>query len=228
MKKRATENSQVKYVIYRRVSTQKQGVSGLGLEAQAATVQSFLRSQPDAVVIVELTEVESGKSDQRPVLAECIRLCKLNGATLLVSTLSRLTRSLAFLTQIEASGIPIRCADMPEMNNLVLHILGSINHYEAELVSTRTSNALQALKARGVKLGNPRIAEAREKANSVRKTRAVERNRKYLALIEEIKAKAGVSTLPKIAEALNLRGIFTARGAQWTAAHLHHVLNFAA
>lgn len=213
-----------KYVVYLRVSTQKQFNSQLGLEGQKATVQAFLRSQAGAEIIAEKIECESGKNDERPILAECIQLCKKTGATLLVSTLSRLTRSLGFLTRIEESGIQIRCADMPEMNNLILHILGSINHYELELVKNRTSAALQALKARGVTLGNPRIAEARIKAAEVNREGKVEFAKRMLPIIREIQA-AGVSTLEGICKCLTARGIRTRNGGQWYAKTVANLLN---
>lgn len=202
----------IKYVIYRRVSTTKQQVSGLGLEGQEASINAFLRSQADAVIVGQFCECESGKNDARPMLAEAIKLCRKEGATLLVSTLSRLTRSLAFLTQIEASGVQIRCADMPEMNNLILHIMGSINAYELELVSKRTSAALAACKARGVKLGNPRpdITKMNEGARQAKTAFAS----KMASIVAEIRS-SGVQTFQGIADCLNRRGYATRTGKQW-------------
>ena len=210
-----------KFVVYLRVSTQKQGISGLGLEAQKATVQGFLRSQNNVEILAEKIEVESGRNDQREVLAECLEMCKKTGATLLVSTLSRLTRSLGFLTRIEESGVQIRCADMPEMNNLILHIMGSINHYELELVKTRTSNALQALKARGVKLGNPRpdIAKLHEGARSAKVGFAS----KMASVVAEIRS-SGVDTLQGVADCLNRRGYRTRQNKQWFPATVRNLL----
>jgi len=210
-----------KYVVYLRVSTQKQGQSGLGLEAQQTTVQTFLRSQGEVEILAEKTEVESGKRDDRPVLTECIQLCKKSGATLLVATLSRLTRSLAFLTQIEASGIAIKCADFPEMNSLVLHLLGAINNYELDLVRTRTSNALQALKRRGVKLGNPRPDIA--KLNDGARQAKVDFASKMASIVAEIRS-SGVDTLQGIADCLNRRGYATRTGKQWFPASVRNLM----
>ena len=211
----------MKYVIYRRVSTQKQQVSGLGLEGQEAAINSFLRSQSDAAIVGQFCECESGKNDSRPMLADALKACKKEGATLLVSTLSRLTRSLAFLTQIESSGVQIRCADMPEMNNLVLHILGSINNYELELVSKRTSSALQALKNRGVKLGNPRpdIAKMNDGARQAKTAFAA----RMASIVAEIRS-SGVETLQGIADCLNRRGYASRTGKQWYPASVRNLL----
>ena len=211
----------MKYVIYRRVSTQKQQVSGLGLEGQENAINAFLRSQNDSLIVGQFCECESGKNDFRPMLADAIKLCKKEGATLLVSTLSRLTRSLAFLTQIEASGVQIRCADMPEMNNLILHIMGSINAYELELVSKRTSAALTACRNRGVKLGNPRpdIAKLNEGARNAKTAFAS----KMASIVAEIRS-SGVETLQGMADCLNRRGYATRTGKQWFPSSVKNLL----
>jgi DNA invertase Pin-like site-specific DNA recombinase len=199
----------MKYVIYRRVSTQRQQISNLGLLGQETAINAFLRSQSESSIVGQFCESESGKNDARPMLADAIKLCKKEGATLLVSTLSRLTRSLAFLTQIESSGVQIRCADMPEMNNLILHIMGSINQYERELISKRTSDALKHCKK---KLGNPRpdIAKMNDGARKAKVEFAV----RMASIITEIRL-AGILTLQATADCLNRRGHLTRNNKQW-------------
>jgi DNA invertase Pin-like site-specific DNA recombinase len=211
----------MKYVIYRRVSTQKQLASNLGLLGQETAINNFLRSQPDHAIVNQFCETESGKNDARPMLAEAIKICKKEGATLLVSTLSRLTRSLAFLTQIESSGVQIRCADMPEMNNLILHIMGSINSYELDLVKSRTSAALQELKKSGVKLGNPRpdIAKMNDGATKAKTEFAV----RMASIVAEIRL-AGILTLQGVADCLNRRGYLTRNNKQWFPSSVRNLL----
>lgn len=208
-----------KYMVYLRVSTARQGVSGLGLDAQRNTVQSFIRSQLGAEIIQEFVEVESGKSDTRPMLAECLKACQKEGAILLVSTLSRLTRNLRFLTELEASGVDIRCADMPEANRLILHIMGSINQYERELISKRTSDALKNCKK---KLGNPRPDIA--KLNQGARDAKVQFASKMASIVAEIRS-SGVETFQGIADCLNRRGYATRTGKQWFPASVRNLIN---
>ena len=142
------------YVAYLRVSTQRQGYSGLGLEAQREILQNYLgETKP----IFEYVEVESGrKTDKgRPKLKEALSQCRTYGAKLIVAKLDRLARNVSFLSALLDSDVEIVFCDFPQANKMVLHILASISQYEAELISTRTKQALAAKKARGCKLGNP-------------------------------------------------------------------------
>ena len=214
------------FVSYLRVSTSGQGESGLGIEAQRAAVQSFIKSSR-AELVREFVEIESGKSSDRPALAEAFRLCKDKGYVLLVAKLDRLSRNLHFITSLEESGIEFCCADNPNMNRLVLHIFASVAQHEREMISQRTKAALAAAKARGTRIGNPNPGPALQLANSARTEKAKARNSKLHQIVNEVKTKAGLSTLAEIARALNLRGIRTARGREWTPSHVHFLLKTA-
>ena len=144
----ATEN----FICYFRVSTKRQGQSGLGLEAQRKSVNDFLAHR-DANIIHEFTEVESGRRNNRFQLLEAIELCKSTDSTLLVANISRLTRNAAFLLNLRDSGVKFIAADMPDANNLTIGIMALVAQNEAEQISERTKKALAAAKARGVKLG---------------------------------------------------------------------------
>ena len=144
-----------KYVSYLRVSTQKQGYSGLGIEAQKEIIQNYLRGA--APIAAEYIEVESGrKTDkERPQLRSALEHCRKEGATLIVAKLDRLARNVSFLSSLLENEVEIVFCDFPQANKMVLHILAAISQYEAELIATRTKQALAAKKARGTKLGNP-------------------------------------------------------------------------
>ena len=140
------------YILYYRVSTQRQGVSGLGLEAQQRSVAEYLKGKTFNV-IDEVTEVESGKNDARPKLAAAIELCKATNSILLVAKIDRLTRNATFLLNLRDSGIDFVAADMPDANRLTVGIMALIAEQEREAISKRTKDALAAAKARGQKLG---------------------------------------------------------------------------
>ena len=140
------------FVSYLRVSTQKQGQSGLGLEAQRKAVDDYLNGG-DWTVIEEVVEIESGKNNKRPKLNEAIQLCKASGATLVVAKIDRLTRDAAFLLNLKDAGIDFIAADMPEANRLTIGIMALVAEQEREAISKRTKEALTAAKARGVQLG---------------------------------------------------------------------------
>ena len=148
------EKQTTKYVAYLRVSTQKQGFSGLGLEAQKEIIQNHLR---EITPIAEYTEIESGrKTDKgRPQLRKALEHCRKEGATLIVAKLDRLARNVSFLSRLLENDVEIVFCDFPQANKMVLHILAAISQNEAELIATRTRQALAAKKARGSKLGNP-------------------------------------------------------------------------
>ena len=140
------------YICYYRVSTQRQGQSGLGLEAQRASVAAYL-SDKDANIIDEVTEVESGRNTNRVKLKAAIDLCQATNATLLVAKFDRLSRNARFLLQIKESGVKIAAADMPDVDELVIGIMAMVAQHEAKAISERTRAALKAAKARGVVLG---------------------------------------------------------------------------
>src|ERR1700722_8610938 len=147
---------QRRYVTYYRVSTERQGRSGLGLDAQKAAVAEFLRTT-DGTVHTEFVEVQSGKDNDRPKLAEALKLCKLTRSTLLIAKLDRLSRNAAFLLTLQNAGTRFVAVDNPDMNETVVGILAVLAQAERKATSERTTAALAAAKRRGVKLGNPHL-----------------------------------------------------------------------
>ena len=218
-----------KFVVYLRVSTVKQGESGLGLEAQRSAVNNFVRSlgAEEAVIVKELIEIESGKRADRPVLGQAIDNCKQLGATLLVAKLDRLSRNLHFITTLEKSKVDFLAADNPHATPFLIHILVAVAQHEREMISTRTKSALQAAKKRGTTLGNPRFSESIHKAVEARQKQAADRNAGLRMIISETIAKTGLRKLADIAEALNLRGIKTNNGCSFWPTHIHRLLKVA-
>ena len=148
-------------VTYLRVSTDRQGQSGLGLEAQRAAVASYMASR---TLVGEFVEVESGRKDNRPQLAAALALCRQHKARLVIAKLDRLARSVAFISGLMESGVEFVAADMPEANRFMLHVMAAVAEHEREMISQRTRVALAAAKARGTRLGNPRPDIARMRA----------------------------------------------------------------
>jgi DNA invertase Pin-like site-specific DNA recombinase len=207
------------FVAYYRVSTQKQGQSGLGLEAQKTAVHQFLNGGRWKL-LHELVEVESGKNADRPKLAEALRLCRLHRAKLLVAKLDRLSRSVSFISTMMESGIKFQAVDMPDVNEMVLHILASVAQGEAKAISDRTKAALAAAKARGVALGGlkwnlPSVSHLGVKESvRVRKENASKYRADILPIIRQKQAE-GIITLKALADALNADGTPAPRGGQW-------------
>ena len=154
-----------KFVAYFRVSTDRQGKSSLGLDAQREAVMHYLDGGSWQLV-GEFTEVESGKHSDRPQLAAAVAACKKLRAKLVIAKLDRLSRNLAFIAAPMDSGVEFVAVDNPHANKLTVHILAAVAQHEREMIAERTRGALRAAKARGVTLGNPRLAEARDKANA--------------------------------------------------------------
>ena len=152
------------FVTYFRVSTQRQGQSGLGLEAQKKGGSDFVIN--NGAIIAEFTEIETGKRADRPKLADAIALCKKHGYTLLVAKLDRLARNLNFITTLQQTKVDFVAVDNPHATPFVIHILCAVAESEAVSISQRTTAALAAFKARGGALGNPRYFEALPKANA--------------------------------------------------------------
>ena len=204
----ATETSN-RFVVLLRVSTEKQGADGLGVASQRRDIELFLQQHPQATVIKELVEVESGGKElrDRPVLQEAMDLCRSTNSTLLVAKLSRLSRDAAFvLTLMKDSSIQFKVAAMPDADNFQLGIYALLNQQEREQISTRTHAALAAAKARGIRLGNPRLAEM----NRTRKRQARHFADQHSNLIWSLRNKG--RTLREICEVLNDAGITTAKG----------------
>ena len=216
----------MQFVTYLRVSTERQGQSGLGLEAQRAAVAAHVLGRGE--VIAEFVEVESGKRADRPELARALAEAKRAGAVLLIAKLDRLARSVSFIANLLESGVEVTAADMPEANRFVLHIMAAVAEQEGRAISDRTKAALAAAKARGVKLGwsNPERAseqrQAAKKGAAVNKARASAHAENVLPVIEQI--RAGGASLRQIAAELNARGIKTARGGRWYATTVRNML----
>ncbi|WP_201864826.1 recombinase family protein [Microvirga soli] len=220
--------AQGKFVAYYRVSTAKQGRSGLGREAQQEAVRSYLNGGSWQLVS-EVVEVESGKRNDRPKLAEALRLCRLHGATLVIAKLDRLARNVAFISNLMESGVEFTAVDFPQANRLTVHILAAVAEHEAKAISTRTKDALAAAKARGTRLGGdrgnlPAVAKDGAKASvAARIAKADNRASDLAAIIEELKV-AGAVSLRQIAAGLNAKGIRTARGGAWSAVQVQRVM----
>lgn len=215
------------FVAYYRVSTQQQGRSGLGLEAQRTDVQHFISARGGRVV-AEYQEVESGKRADRPELAKALERCKLTRSTLVVAKLDRLTRDTGFLAKLRDSGVPFVACDNPHANTLTVTILIAVAEEERRLASVRTKAALQAAKARGVKLGNPNGAQAFGSRSRAGATEALQSKANSFAdglasIVMPLKAQ-GLS-LRKIADKLNADGIVTAQGKMWQANTVKRLLD---
>lgn len=180
----------------------------------------------------EYTEIESGKRDDRPELAKALHHAKVTGATLVIAKLDRLSRNLAFLAALQDAGTKFVAADMPEANELTIHIMAAMAQAERKAISKRTKEALAAAKAKGTKLGNPMGAKAfgpyRGNGAAVEAIRAKARTfaADVMPIIEAIRAE-GHSSLRGIASELNARGIMTARGGKWAAQSVSDVIRLA-
>jgi DNA invertase Pin-like site-specific DNA recombinase len=217
-----------KFVSYLRVSTEQQGRSGLGLEAQRQAIKDYLDGGRWEL-LAEYVEVETGKRDDRPKLIQALHHAKVTGARLLVAKLDRLSRNTAFLANLQDSKVNFVCADMPDANELTIHIFAALAQHERKLISARTKTALAAAKVRGIKLGGhrPNSAATRRLGNMAAvasiKSAADRHAADIMPIIDDIRA-AGISTLAGIAAELNTRGIITARAGRWHAATVKNLL----
>lgn len=217
-----------RHVAYYRVSTAKQGRSGLGLDAQRKAVADYLNGGAWELT-GEFVEVESGKVDRRPKLEQALSMCELTSATLVVAKLDRLSRNVAFLAALQDSGAKFVAADMPEANELTIHIMAAVAQAERKAISKRTKEALAAAKARGAVLGGNRgnLADLRKGpavSAMVRSKASIERSTKVMRQIE-VARDEGATSLRQIAAALNAAGIQTPRGKSWQAAQVKAVLD---
>jgi DNA invertase Pin-like site-specific DNA recombinase len=187
----------VQYVSYLRVSTQRQGQSGLGIEAQRAAVEQFLR-QSGGTLLEEHVEIESGAKRTRPVLVQSISLCRSSKSTLLIAKLDRLGRNVAFVSSLTESGVEFLAVDAPYANRLMIHILAAFAEHERSLISERTKAALAAAKGRGVRLGQNGALLARQ-----HQTAALEFAESIRHALIAAKAN-GATTLAEIADYLKL------------------------
>ena len=217
-------------VAYYRVSTEAQGRSGLGLEAQREAVAGLCK-QRGWEIIAEFTEVESGKRNDRPQLSAALKRAKVTGARLVIAKLDRLSRNVAFLAALQESGAKFTAADMPEADEFTVHILAAVAQRERKLTSERTKAALAAAKARGVKLGNPngaapirRACKGTSAALQAVRRNAAGRASEYAEIVADVRS-SGATSLPAIAKELNQRGIVTARGGKWHPSSVRNLLN---
>ena len=212
------------FIAYYRVSTKRQGQSGLGMEAQQAAVMRHVESTRGKL-IGSFNEVESGRKDDRPQLKAALAAAKKSNAIVIIAKLDRLGRRASYILRlIDESGVNFHICDMPNADKLTITILAAVAEREAENISTRTKAALAAKKARGAKLGNPRLDEARKKA--VRSNRKLDKVRQdgIREIISEIVTKGRVTTHKAIADCLNARGIPTARGGQWHTTSVRRII----
>ena len=215
------------YVSYLRVSTQRQGTSGLGLQAQQEIIQKYLNG---CSPVAEFIEGESGRKTNRPKLHEALELCKKKKATLIVAKMDRLSRNVAFTSQLLDSGIEIVFCDFPKANRLVLTIIAAISEYEAGLIRKRTKEALQIKKDQGFKLGKPEnLTNNLEKAITNSKKANAEKannnpnNRRAVALIKNL--INNTSNLSEMARQLNSEGFLTSRGGNFSAKQVSILIN---
>lgn len=210
---------EVVYVAYLRVSTQRQGTSGLGLQAQQEIIRKYLNGDSP---IAEFIEVESGRKSDRPKLHEALELCKKKKATLIVAKMDRLSRNVAFTSQLLDSGMEIVFCDFPRANRLVLTIIAAISEYEAGLIRQRTKAALQVKKEQGYQLGKPENlirnldrAIANSRKTNQEKARNNANNKRAVAILRVLVNET--SNMSEMARVLNTEGFLTSRGGRFSA-----------
>ena len=218
-----------KLVAYERVSTARQGRSGLGLEAQRKAIDDYAAAKA-GIILARFTEIESGRKNDRPELEKALQLARLTGATLVIAKLDRLSRNAAFLLTLRDAGVRFVTCDLPEANDLTGGIMALVAQQEREAISRRTKEALAAAKARGVKLGNPNGAAALRRAGKGGKAlhATIMANADAFAetiapVLADIRAH-GHTTLRAIAAELNTRGIQTRRGGTWHVSTVSNLL----
>jgi DNA invertase Pin-like site-specific DNA recombinase len=222
-----------KFIAYYRVSTKRQGLSGLGLGAQRESVAAYLAGVKGKL-IAEFVEVEHGtrKGNHRPQLAAALAQCRITGATLIIAKLDRLARNVAFVSNLMESKVEFVAVDFPQANRLTVHILASVAEHEAEMISTRTKLALAFAKSKGTVLGGDRgnthliYRKGNRASAKVRSEKARAKHADLLPVIDVIKAEGAVS-LRQIADALNRRGVSAPRGGEWSAVQVSRVVGHA-
>ena len=216
-----------KWISYLRVSTDRQGKSGLGIEAQRSAVADFLNGGNWSLV-KEFVEVESGKRSDRPMLAEAIKACRVYGAKLVIAKLDRLSRDAHFLLGLEKAGVDFVATDMPNANRLTVGIMAMVAEEERRMISKRTKDALAAAKRRGKKLGGDRgvvpSKKVRAMALEALRTRADAKAAGIWLQSLQSYRRPGKRLLRAIAEGLNEQGIPTARGGRWSSVQVMRML----
>jgi DNA invertase Pin-like site-specific DNA recombinase len=220
----------MRIVSYLRVSTDKQGKSGLGIEAQRTSIQAYADHR-GFQVLKEFVEVESGKVNTRPQLQGALHLAKVTGSVLVIAKLDRLSRNAAFLLTLRDSGVKFIAADMPDANELTVGIMALVAQQEREAISKRTKEALQVAKSKGKKLGNPNGAAAllREGKGNAAGIKAIKANAdqhaSHLKPVIDSLAAEGITSLGAIAKTLNDRGMLTPRGGKWHKSSVSNLLS---
>jgi len=214
-----------RYIAYYRVSTERQGRAGLGMEAQQRAVAAFLQER-DGELIAEFTEVESGRRNDRPQLHAALQACKKQKAQLVIAKLDRLARNVAFISGMMEAETAFVAVDMPQANRFMLHIIAAVAEYERELISQRIIEAMAVAKIRGVKMGNPRPAPSLARGRETIAVRLEAHRQLMQPLIVPLR-ESGLS-LRAVAGELNRRGIKTVWGRQWAAATVNGMLKRAA
>lgn len=209
-----------KFVSYLRVSTSRQGRSGLGLEAQREAVRQFVALRGGKLIGPEFVEVESGKRNDRPQLDKALKRCRATGATLVVAKLDRLSRNAAFLFSLRDSEVQFVAADMPDANTMTVGVMSVVAQHEREAISQRTKAALAAAKARGQVLGCPsngveNIAAYSAKAIAAKRVKAAEGAERVRDVFEALEPEQ--LSLNAMAKRLNDDSVTTSRGGKWTA-----------
>ncbi|WP_216638453.1 recombinase family protein [Endozoicomonas arenosclerae] len=212
------------YITYTRVSTRKQGDSGLGLDAQDRDINLYLQNyEPSQYEVLDtFIEIESGSNSDRPALQQAMSLSRQTGATLLVAKLDRLSRKVSFIASLlEDKRLKLKVACMPNADKFQLHIYAALAEQERDFISARTKAALKEAQARGVKLGGLRdkTGERNKAAKQQAQQRAEELKRLVLPMVRQKKSTR------YIADALNQAGIPTARGASWQSGQVSRLIN---
>lgn len=211
------------YVVYKRVSTEEQSRSGLGLAAQDRDIRLFLEGFADVPheVLAEFTDIQTGRADDRPQLALALDLARKEGADLLVSKLDRLSRRVSFIaTLMEDPKVKLRVASMPYADKFQLHVYAALAEQEREFIAARTKAALAEAKARGRKLGGLRDQTGRR--NAALQANALERAERVASIVTPLRERG--ATLQAVADALNSAGVVTARGGRWHASQIQRTL----
>ncbi len=215
-------------VIYLRVSTDRQGKSGLGMEAQREAVARFIAAE-GLTVLGEFVEIETGKGsdalERRPQLRDALALARRNKAAVVVAKLDRLSRDVAFIAGLMSHRVPFIVAELgADADPFMLHIYAALAQKERAMIADRTRVALAAKKSQGARLGNPtNLAEAQALGAAAGRAGADAFAANVLPVVRDLQA-AGVVTVRAIAEALNLRGIRTARGGEWHGSTVRNLL----
>jgi DNA invertase Pin-like site-specific DNA recombinase len=211
-----------KAIAYYRVSTSEQERSGLGLDAQKQAVSAYIAGA-GLELVADYEEIESGKRNDRPALHQAIGHAKRCRGVLVIAKLDRLSRSVAFVSSLMEAGVQFVAADQPAANELTIHILAAVAQAERKAIGERTRAALAAVRARGTRLGNPKLSEARSKAVIAVKAGRARFISNTWPIIRDLQ-RSGCETLQSVADALNTRGIKTARRGTWTATAVRRVL----